>query len=181
MQRLLPLLFLAAVFGVTSALAQPDPPAEPAAPREKPKPEDVRERFYRCWLELERVEAGKRITDPEHLCGEEYTEDGYWGWGRRGELAAGPGERGVRIDPTTDPMRVEFLGGTHSAPLPKEPHANPGIFKFEGDKLIVVTGGWTKERPRGQDYPNRPKEFVSTKENGYTLSVYKPCNKYDQD
>lgn len=145
------------------------------APAEKPTAKRVRERFYRCWLELERVEAGKRTTDPHRLNGVQYTETRYWSWGRRGELAKGPGEPGVTIDPTTDPMRVEFHG-TGGPVL-------PGIFKFDGDKLVLVTGGWTKAREwaAGEDYPQRPREFKATNENGWTMSVYKPCAEYDQD
>jgi hypothetical protein len=148
----------------------------------QPSAQEVRRRFFRCWLEVERIDAGRRITDPGHLTGIELTQDGYWCWGRVGELAAGPGERGVRLDATARPMRVDFLGGTRGVALPKAPSVNPGIFKFEGDKLVIVLGGWTKAsaRPPGGDFPNRPRAFRSTKESRSILQVFTPCQKYDQ-
>jgi hypothetical protein len=152
----------------------------PAA--EGPRPEGVRERFYRCWLEVERVEAGRSTKDPQHLLGHEFAPDVWYAWGRRGELAPGPGESGVRIDVTTEPKRLELIGGTYGLPR-RDPVVQPGIFKFEGGNLVLALGPWTKERAfgPGADYPERPKEFRSTKENGVTVLVLKPCVKYDQD
>jgi hypothetical protein len=58
----------------------------------------------------------------------------------------------------------------------------PGIFKFEGGKLVIALGPWVKGRvwKGGQDYPERPKDFSSTKEKPTRLLYLVPCRKYDQ-
>lgn len=143
--------------------------------------EDVRKAFYRCWLEVEAVEAGARTKDLADLCGHEFAPDVWYAWGRKGELAPGPGSPGVRIDPASNPMRLELLGGTYG--LPREnPMVRPGIFTFEGGKLVIALGPWVKERvwKDGQDYPERPKDFRCTKENPTRLLYLVPCRKYDQ-
>ena len=60
---------------------------------------------------------------------------------------------------------------------------NPGIFQFEGETLVVVVNHWLpeKELEKGKDYPERPTEFKSTKENKWQLSKFKPAECYDQD
>jgi hypothetical protein len=59
-------------------------------------------------------------------------------------------DRGVRIDATADPMRVDFLDGTDAI--------KPGLFKFDGEQLVLALPGWVKERAlgKGEDYPTRP-------------------------
>jgi hypothetical protein len=152
-----------------------------AGPAKTPSAQDVRKAFYRCWLEVEAVEAGTRTTDLADLCGHEFAPEVWYVWGRKGELAPGPGSPGVRIDPVSDPMRLELLGGTYGQPR-KDPVVQPGIFKFEKDKLVIALGPWVKERvwEVGQDYPERPKDFRSTKEKPTRLLYLVPCRKYDQ-
>src|SRR5262245_3132601 len=125
-KRALVLLLLAVSASSNLALA-PGAVANPSA-------EDVRKAFYRSWLEVEAVEAGRRTTDPAELCGHEFAPDVWYAWGRKGELAPGPGSPGVRIDPTTNPMRLELLGGTYGLPR-KDAMVQPGIFRFDGGKL----------------------------------------------
>ena len=146
-------------------------------------PDAVRKALYRCWLEVESVEAGTQIAGPDGLCGHQFAPDIWYCWDRRGELAIGPGRNGPRIDPSATPMRVELRGGTPGRPVVGAPAVRPGIFKFDGDKLILALGPWTEERAwgKGEDYPKRPKEFMSTKDNGVTLLTHKPCDLYDQD
>jgi hypothetical protein len=162
-----------------------DPPAKKEDPAEK-----VRKQFYRCWLEVEEVTAGVRTTDAGKLNGNEYAPDKRWSWGRRGELAAGPGSPGVRIDPTSDPMRAEFVdegrsrnfGGDKGDQLVTI--LRPCVFKFEDGNLVVAhSGAWVveKEFKKGEDYPERPTGFKSTKENKLTVTTMKPCGKWDQD
>jgi hypothetical protein len=87
------------LIGVVSFVITADPPTE-----------KVRERFFRCWLETEEMREGTRMTDAGKLNVNEYTIDNKsWSWGRRGERSAGSGSPGVRIDPTTDPMRIVFF------------------------------------------------------------------------
>ena len=150
-------------------------------PAMKPSAEDIRKAFYRCWLEVEVVEAGTSTTDLAKLCGHEFAPDVWYLWARKGELAPGPGESGVRIDPTANPMRLELIGGTYGLPR-KDPVVQPGIFKFEGGKLVVALGPWVKERAwgKGEDYPERPKDFTSTKENRVRVLYLVPSRKYDQ-
>jgi hypothetical protein len=61
----------------------------------------------------------------------------------------------------------------------------PGIFKFDGDKLVIaVVDRWFAEKPlaKGADHPRRPTEFTSTKTNGVAVYVlYRGKYFYDQD
>jgi uncharacterized protein (TIGR03067 family) len=150
----------------------------------KANPDEVRRRFYQCWLEIERVDSGVTTRDPNNLCGVQFGEGEYWVWGRRGELAAGGGTtHRVRIDPTARPMRVDIFSGTRDVPPGKRETVQLGIFKFEGDKLIVAVAPWYSLEPpaKGKDYPERPKEFRSTRENKVMLSTYTPTEFYGVD
>lgn len=171
----------------TAVLLAADPPRKGV--KEDPA-EKIRKQFYQCWLEIEEVIAGVRITDPNKLNGNEFTPDKRWSWGRRGELAAGPGEPGIRIDVTSDPMRADFFGEGRSRNFGGDKGnemvtvVRPCIFKFDGDKLVIAYGdAWVveKELKKGEDYPGRPTDFTSTKENKRTVTTMKPCGKWDQD
>jgi hypothetical protein len=174
LRRVLVLLLLAGPVSPSAEVAVPGGAAKPPA-------EEVRKAFYRCWLEVEAVEAGTRTTDLAELCGHEFAPDVWYAWGRKGELAPGPGAPGVRIDPTANPMRLELVGGTYGLPR-KDPMVQPGIFKFEGGKLVIALGPWVKERVwgEGQDYPERPKDYRSTKGRPARVLYLVPCRKYDQ-
>jgi uncharacterized protein (TIGR03067 family) len=173
-RRVLPALCLV---GLVTPLFADDPP-------KKLKPEEVRKKFYGCWLELDRVDAGVVVKGPDNLCGVEFAEKAYWIWSRRGELSAGGGELyRVRIDPTADPMRVDLIAPTRETPPGKRETVQVGIFKFEGDKLVVAVAPWAFAEPpeKGKDYALRPKSFESTKENKVTVSTYKPTAFYGVD
>jgi uncharacterized protein (TIGR03067 family) len=160
-------LLAACLFGLVAPLFADDPP-------KKLKPEEVRKKFYGCWLELDRVDAGVAVKGPDGLCGVEFAEKAYWIWPRRGELSAGGGDLyRVRIDPTADPMRVDIFAPTRSG---KHETVQTGIFKFEGDKLVVAVAPWAFLEPpvKDKDYALRPKSFESTKENKVMVSTYKP-------
>ena len=146
--------------GLWSGLAA-DPPAD-----RKLTPVQVRERVHGVWIEEERTTGGKRTAGPAGLVGYLFGPDKWCSWDRRGELSAAWADRGVRVDPTTDPMRFDLLDGTDAI--------KPGIFKFDGDKLVVaLAADWKPERKlgKGEDYPTRPKEFRSTRDNGVEVSV----------
>ena len=178
----------AVTFAFAAALAvAADPPA---------KKEDVadkaRKQFYQCWLEIEEVEAGVRVTDPAKLVGIEYTAEHRSAWGRRltGEMSASLEKPGPRIDPTADPMRVEFVGRGRSRNFDGDKGdemvnvVRPCIFKFEDGNLIIAYAERRvveKEFKKGEDYPERPKDFTSTKENKRTVTTMKPCSFWDQD
>ena len=166
------------LIGLVTSLAAGDP-------QKKAKPDEVRKKFYACWLELDRVDAGVAIKDPVHLCGLQFAENGYWVWGRRGELSTGvdSDQYRVRIDGTAEPMRVDIIAPTRAAPPGKHEMVQLGIFKFDGDKLIVAVAPWAMLEPpdKGKDYPSRPKTFESTKENKVMLSTYKPTDFFGVD
>ncbi len=154
-----------------------------APPKEKLAPDALKKKFFRCWLEMERVDAGETIKDPFELVGLQFAADGYWLWNRRGELAAGGGLPGVRFDPTTEPMRVDILSGTREVAPSKREMLQLGICQFDGEKLILVVAPWQMLAPpeKGKDYAERPTEFKSTKENKWKLRKLKPAEFYDQD
>ena len=167
----------------------PAPPAVAVAPSPRPAgptPAELRKRFYRGWLEVERVEAGVKTTDPNHLSTDWYSENGTWGsWGRRGELSSGTGARPVRFDPTADPMRLDLRVNVEQRPgAPDRIIVHPCIVRFDGDRLVIAwpAGGVVeRELKPGEDYAQRPKDFTSTKRNGARVSTYRPCYPGDQD
>ena len=161
--------------GLVAPLSADDPP-------KKLKPDEARKKFYGCWLELDRVDAGVEIKDPVQLVGLKFDEKGYWIWGRRGELSTGVDCElyRVRIDPTANPMRVDIIAPRRSG---KHEMMQVGIFKFEGDKLVVAVAPWAMLEPpeEGKDHALRPKSFESTKANKVTVSTYKPTAFYGVD
>jgi uncharacterized protein (TIGR03067 family) len=150
-----------------------------------PQPEDASKRFFRCWLCVEEVEGGKKTTDPERLYGQCFAPNDWSSWGRRGELAAGPGARKTRIivDTTTNPMRFTIVVDVQQGKGPPDVRVTPGIFKFDGDRLVTASSPSFPDRPLkpAEDYPERPKDFTSGKGSRVTVSVHQPCAVYDQD
>lgn len=144
-------------------------------------PPDAAARFYGSWLTVEKVVAGgPPVTDPDRLSGTTFAPEGYWVWPRRGgEMPGGPVGR-VRVDAAADPMRVDLV----VEPQGDRPrHVLPGVFRFDGDRLVVAWGGWEDERPLepGEDYARRPTGFRSTRQNGVTVEILRPCQSGDQD
>lgn len=166
------------LLGLVAPLAAGDPP-------KKAMPDEVRKKFYRCRLELDRVDAGVAIEDPVHLHGLQFAENGYWPWVRRGELSTGVDSDlyRVRSDPTAEPMCLDIIAPKRDAPPGKREMVQVGSFRFEGDKPIVAVAPWAMLDPpeKGKDYPLRPKTFESTKENKVMLSTYKPTDFYGVD
>lgn len=173
-----------AVILVAGIATSAESPKEKLAPADKQKQADaLKKKFYRCWLETERVDAGVTVKDPFELIGLQFATDAYWVWGRRGELSAGSELPGVRFDPTTDPMRVDIPSRTREAPPSKREMIQVGICRFDGDKLDLAVAPWRMLAPpeEGKDYAERPTEFKSTKENKWTIRKLKPAEFYDQD
>ena len=189
------LLVLVAVGAASATAGPPEGGAKPSAgvvvkpdAAKKLTPAEFRKRFFRCWLEVEKVEKGKKVTDPENLSGMCFSDRGNsFGWGRRGELSSGPSGRPSRLDATADPVRLDIraaiLQGAAN-PAPERISVWPCIVKFDGDKLVIAHGPrWWDERKLkpGEDYGGRPKDFTSTKENGVTVATLMPCHDYQQD
>ena len=106
-------------------------------------------------------------------------------WARRGELSTGvdSDQYRVRIDPTAERMRVDIIAPNREVPPGKRETVQAGIFKFDGDKMILALAPWQSLDPpaKGKDYPSRPKTFESTKENKVMVSTYKPTEFYGVD
>ena len=182
------LIALGLVFLAASLVIAADPPAMKEDVADK-----ARKQFYQCWLAVEKMKSGVRDTDPDSLSACEFTPDELADWPRRGELSQRVVRPGPRIDPTTDPMRLDlrsegyvdgFKGGRVAREDEKLIRVKPCIFKFDGDNLVIAYGvGWypEKEFKKGEDYAERPKDFTSTKENTRTVETLKPCSKWDQD
>jgi hypothetical protein len=189
----LSVLFIAiAPVAVTMAA---DPPKD-ARVDEQAKAEKARKRFFSEWLEIERLEGGTKITDPEKLFGQQFTPDGTGTWARRGELSVRPEKPGPRVDTTVTPMRVDFFSRVRTPESAKNRNAfviredeimtvvHPCIFKFEDGNLVIAEGDTRvpeRELKKGEDYPGRPTDFTSTKENKRTVTTMKPCSFWDQD
>jgi hypothetical protein len=161
-------LLVLCVLALVAPLPATDPP-------KKPTPDEVRKKFYQCWLELDRVDAGVAVKGPDNLCGVEFAEKAYWVWARRGELSTcvdGDLYR-VRIDATAEPMRVDIVAPKRSGQYEM---MQVGIFKFDGDKMTLALAPWAYLEPsaKGKDHALRPKTFESTKENKVMVSTYKP-------
>ena len=108
-----------------------DPPAD-----RKPAPDQIRERFHGVWLVEVRTAGGERAVGPDRMVGYLFGADRWYAWDRRGESSAARAERGVRINPTAGPMRFDLLDGADGI--------RPGIFKFDGDRLVIALAGWVR-------------------------------------
>ena len=128
-----------------------------------------------------RVEDSLGVTvDPFKLACFGYGKNELVVWGRRGELSLGHQTGGrvlVKVD--VNPMRIDFFFTASDG----QDWVTPGIFKFDGDKLMVVeptAPSAHKYREEGV-YPNRPTGFTPTKANKYRKRTLVPCKLYDQD
>ena len=149
-------LFIAFAFGL-SAVAAP-------VPRERVPPDDkaIKERFYQCWREVwteERDTNGRTTlrTKPSELMAYQFSEKDGWYWDWDGSTAP-KDSYPVRLDTTRTPMWFEKFS---TNPLDGKPDGVlPGIFKFDGPRLILAspTPGWRRWNASGE-YENRPKDF----------------------
>jgi hypothetical protein len=181
MKRTLVAIFAAIVMSVLTLL-----PTHSRAGDKKPSPTDeARARLFKTsWLDVKQIRAGVEIVDPDQLNGYAFTPKVSLSWGRRGELSAAPTGT-IRVDATTMPMRIDFVS---EPTLDKDGNrivrVRPCIFKFEDGKLIIAGKDlWPIEQKleKGMDYPERPRDFTSTKENKVTVQFLRPCDFYDQD
>ena len=149
--------------------------------------EQVEKKLYRSWLEIEIIDSGKSSKDRTELFGREFSTAGTWSWVSRGDPSQS-GTAAVRIDVSADPMRLDFIAGSGYGVIVirkkgENREIRPGIFKFEGDNLVIVSKRWVfeKDLEAGEDYPDRPTEFQSTKENKYMLAIMKPATFAEQE
>ena len=172
------ILLTSAMFAGTLCAQTPTP--EKAGAAVKLTKEQVEKKLYRSWLEIEIIDSGKSSKDRTELFGREFSTAGTWSWVSRGDPSQS-GTAAVRIDVSADPMRLDFIAGSYGPLVARKKGENreirPGIFKFEGDNLVIVSKRWVSEKDleAGKDYPDRPTEFTSTKENKYLLTIMKPA------
>ena len=150
-------------------------------PRERTPPDDaaIKKRLYDCWHEewIEECDANGCAalkTKPSELMAYQFGEkDGrYWDWdGSTAPKAAYP----VRLDTTRTPMRFDKYSmnadGTPSGVI-------PGIFKFDGARLILAyRNTWRRWNASGE-YADLPKDFE--RQPGVTIAVLERCEYRDQ-
>ena len=132
-----------------------------------PIPKDTR---TPAQIELARLEGTWQVTS--YLVSGRETIDGRGAMVitfKKGEFSWGDGSSSgkiAKIDPTRTPKEVDYTLG--SGPNPGPPVK--AVYRLEGDVFIDcfhLNGG------------ERPKEFSSTQENGYTLMTYRRVKKDD--
>ncbi|MBM4071965.1 MAG: hypothetical protein FJ271_24020 [Planctomycetes bacterium] len=133
---------------------------------------------------MKQIRAGKEVVDPNALNGYDFSLKRSTSWGRRGELSVGISGP-VRIDASTQPMRIDMVGeptlDKNNKPIVR---VRACIFKFEDGQLIIAGKDlWPIDQKyeKGMDFPERPRDFTSTKENKVIVQFMKPCGYFDQD
>jgi hypothetical protein len=132
------------------------------------------------WLEVERITKGRSDTKPDYMCGYKFNSNMWYNWARVGELQ--PLYDKCRIDTSTKPNRIDLFSTKRTGS--RKPKVKVGIFKVENGRLILATSArWVEVRKwsKDKDYPNRPKEFQSTKYNDVRVSVMVRCEYLDQE
>ena len=158
-------------------------PAAPV-PRERVPPDDaaVKKRFYDCWREewrAERAPSGALTveTRPLGLIAYQFGAEGGWVWSWSGELSP-VAWYPIKLDTTRTPMRCDTIA-TDKNEKPKS--AIPGIFKFDGPRLIlaypVTNNGWRPWSASGE-YVDRPKDFEPRP--GVVIAVMERCDRLEQ-
>ena len=134
---------------------------------------------FRSWREVATETGGKsRGSDLCVRFGAKGPD--YWLWtGELVNVQPDPGER-IEIDPTTDPMRIDFISTRDD----KREAVKPCIWKVEGSGrdatlVIVKPVGSAFVRKDGK-YNIRPTGFETTKENEYTKDTYTRCEHLEQ-
>jgi hypothetical protein len=122
---------------------------------------NVKTRLFRTWQHVETISAGKRtVIKREDRMVYEYGPNGVNQWLLVGELSPFQIADEVNIDNNAIPMRLTLCKTSKDGVR----RCKRSIFKFEGMRLIIVTSG-----VEGKDFPST---FISTEENGYSVSIY---------
>jgi hypothetical protein len=153
-------------------------------PRDRVPPNDkaIKARFYQCWHEEWREECDPKgnveiEACPPKLSAYEFGERGGWIWGWGGELSPAS-DYAIALDTTRTPMRFDKISYGKGG---KPDGVIPGIFKFDGPRLILATPysvrGWRKWDASGE-YKDRPTDFE--RRPGVVIAVLERCEYLDQ-
>lgn len=153
-------LFGAAVIAALSVCGFATPAPVPAA---KDDSDSELAKLAGTWKVVSWKRAGvEQVTEdtPDQLI--EFKKDGKFEWI---ENASGKGKI-ARIDPTKKPKEIDytFAGGDLDGKTQK------ALYKLDGDTFSDCFG---------EPGTDRPTEFKSTKENGYSIVVYKRVKRKD--
>jgi uncharacterized protein (TIGR03067 family) len=161
MSRLLSLLVLALI----PAAAATAP--VPAGPKDDAKTELAR--LAGTWEVTSYVRAGEEVVKNKRKMVITFKADGSYAYevGARGKVAG--------LDPTKRPKEIDYVqidpDGDAVTGDDGKPLIEKGIYRLEGDTFTdCFAEGGGKERP---------KEFKSTKDNGWTVVTYKRVKKVD--
>ena len=146
---------------------------------EKASAEQIASRVLGYWTELRRESAGRVIDDPFKLHGVGLHAENMEFWDRRGELTVMDWGRRVVIDAEAAPMRMDWISENDG-----RVYASVGIFRFEGDSMVLVRSDWQllgRKPLTPGPLPNRPTDFRATRENGWIKSIYRRCEYMEQD
>jgi uncharacterized protein (TIGR03067 family) len=161
MNRLLGLLVVALI--PTVATTAP----VPAAPKEDAKTQLAR--LVGTWEVTSYLKGGEEQIGPTRKMVLTFKADGSYAFasGSKGRIAA--------IDPTKEPKEIDYVqfdrDGDEVTGDDGKPLLEKGIYKLEGDTFTDCFGQSGEKE--------RPKEFKSTKENGWTRVTYKRLKKID--
>jgi hypothetical protein len=162
---------------LTAGLARPDGDRPPDARVEIDRPA-LEKALFHCWREETCAKAGRVLDQPCDLTCWRFSAKKMEVWEYGGELSPSLLPWEVRIDPTRRPMRLDIICLRGARPT-----VLPGIFKFEGGRLVWVTPSmdeqWPALNPSGE-YVSRPTAFTSTPANGHDKRVLAPCALYEQ-
>jgi hypothetical protein len=163
---------------LTTALARPSEgsPQNTAAVIDR---SGIEESLFRCWREETFEQAGKMHRHPYQLSCWRLAAEEIEIWEFSGDLSpcVCPHFK-VHIDPAWRPMRLDVI-----CEREHQRSILPGIFKFEGGRLIWVSPDWHADwvtLDRSGEYPSRPRDFTSTPTNGQDRRVLIPCELYEQ-
>jgi len=134
--------------------------------------------LFCCWREETCAKAGRVLDQPCDMNCWRFAAEDMEVWEYSGDLSPAKLPWEVRIDPTRRPMRLDII-----CLRGPRPTVLPGIFKFEGGRLIWVTPSmdeqWPALNPSGE-YLSRPTAFTSTAANGCDKRVLALCALYEQ-
>ena len=148
---------------------------QPAMAAPVPKPIDrdtVLKKLYGCWNTVESYKGGEMRPAPREPFGTGIETDFYVTWTLGGEIIVDY-HPPCRVNVTTTPWQLDIVFDNEVVRRVGRLYVIPGIFRFDGDRLIWVFGTANLVDPKAwpEKLVGRPTEFKSTKENGYGLVI----------